>query len=77
MRVEQARRSDLAGIRGLLEYEQLPTGDLIGPELEKFLVCRDHKGVVGAIGLKIFESVALLRSLESIAAYAAEVQEVS
>lgn len=63
VRIEQARRSDLAGIRWLLEYEQLPTSDLIESALERFLVCRDDKGVVGAVGLEIFESVALLRSL--------------
>ena len=63
MGIEQAKRSDMAGIRWLLEYEQLPTGDLIEPALERFLVCRDDKGLVGAVGLEVFESVALLRSL--------------
>lgn len=63
MRVEQARRSDLAGIRWLLSYEQLPASDLTEAALERFLVCRDEKGVVGAAGLEIFENVALLRSL--------------
>jgi amino-acid N-acetyltransferase len=63
MRIEAARRSDLAGIRWLLEYEQLPANDLDESSLERFLVCRDEKGVVAAVGLEIFGRVALLRSL--------------
>lgn len=63
MRVEQARGSDLAGIRWLLECERLPTSDLNEHSLEGFLVCRDGIGVMGAVALEVFESVALLRSL--------------
>jgi len=63
MRIEQARRSDLAGIRWLLEYEHLPASDLTESALERFLVCRDEKGVVGAVGLELYDDVALLRSL--------------
>ena len=63
MRIEAARRSDLPGIRWLLEYEQLPASDLDESALEKFLVCRDDKGVVAAVGLETFGRVALLRSL--------------
>lgn len=63
MRIEQAQGSDLAGIRWLLEYERLPTSDLNESALEKFLVCRDDKGVVAAVSIEIFEKVALLRSL--------------
>jgi amino-acid N-acetyltransferase len=63
MRIEAARRSDLAGIRWLLEYEQLPANDLDESSLERFLVCRDEKGVVAAVGLEIFGQAALLRSL--------------
>lgn len=63
MRIEAARRSDLAGIRWLLNYEELPVDDLDESSVERFLVCRDEKGVVAAVGLEIFERVALLRSL--------------
>lgn len=63
MHIEAARASDLAGIRWLLEYERLPTSDLNEAALGRFLVCRDDKGVLGAVGLEIFENVALLRSL--------------
>lgn len=63
MRIETARRSDLAGIRWLLEYAQLPAGDLDESSLQGFLVCRDELGVVAAVGLDVFGQVALLRSL--------------
>lgn len=63
MRIEQAKRSDFAGIRWVLEHERLPTSDLKESALDKFLVCRDERGVVGAAGLDIFEKVALLRWL--------------
>jgi N-acetylglutamate synthase-like GNAT family acetyltransferase len=63
VRIEQARRSDLAGIRWLLEYERLPASDLTESALERFLVRRDEKGVVGAVGLETFENAALLPSL--------------
>jgi amino-acid N-acetyltransferase len=63
MRIEAARPSDLAGIRWLLNYEGLPIDDLDASSLERFLVCRDEKGVVAAVGLEVFGRVALLRSL--------------
>lgn len=50
MKIEEARRSDLSGIRWLLEYERLPSDDLTEKLLEHFLVYRDEKGVVGIIG---------------------------
>ena len=62
-RIEAARRSDLAGICRLLELERLPTGDITEQSLEYFLVCRDGKGVIGAVGIELFGSSALLRSL--------------
>jgi len=63
MRIEPARRSDLAGIRWLLEYDGLPSSDLDDSAVESFLVCRDEKGVVAAVGLELVGRVALLRSL--------------
>jgi amino-acid N-acetyltransferase len=63
MRIGSARRSDLPGIRWLLEYEGLPASDLDESLLERFLVCRDGRDVVAAVGLEVFGQVALLRSL--------------
>lgn len=63
MKVEAARRSDLAGIRWLLEYERLPQEDVTEQLLDHFLVCRDEKGVVGAVALEPFGNLMLLRSL--------------
>jgi amino-acid N-acetyltransferase len=58
-----ARRSDLAGIRWLLDMESLPSADITENALEQFLVYRDEKGVVGVVGLEKYGGVALLRSL--------------
>ena len=63
MRIEAARTSDLAGIRWLLEYEHLPSEDVSERLLDHFLVCRDEKGVVGAVAIEPFGDVVLLRSL--------------
>jgi amino-acid N-acetyltransferase len=58
-----ARRSDLAGIRWLLDMESLPSADITENALEHFLVYRDEKGVAGVVGLEKYGEVALLRSL--------------
>ncbi len=63
MRIEAARASDLAGIRWLLEYEYLPSEDVTEQLLDHFLVCRDEKGVVGAVALEPCGKHVLLRSL--------------
>jgi amino-acid N-acetyltransferase len=63
MRIEAARASDLAGIRWLLRYEQLPDEDVSEQLLEHFLVYRDDKGVAGTVALEPFGDVMLLRSL--------------
>ena len=61
--IDGARRADLAAIRWLLDRESLPSLDLTEDGLEHFLVYRDEKGVVGAVGLERYGEVALLRSL--------------
>jgi N-acetylglutamate synthase-like GNAT family acetyltransferase len=63
VRIEAARASDLAGVRWLLLYEQLPHEDVSERLLDHFLVYRDDKGVVGAIALEPFGEFVLLRSL--------------
>lgn len=63
MRVEAARTSDLPGIRWLLEYEHLPSEDVTEQLLAHFLVCRDERGVVGAVAIEPFGNLVLLRSL--------------
>lgn len=63
MRIDVARASDLAGIRWLLRYEQLPDDDISEHLLEHFLVYRDEKGVAGAVALEPFGDLMLLRSL--------------
>lgn len=63
MHIDSARPSDLPAVRGLLEHEGLPAGDLEESALEWFLVARSEEGVAAAVGLEIFDDVALLRSL--------------
>lgn len=72
MRIEAARASDLAGIRWLLEYEHLPSEDVSERLLDHFLVCRDQKGVVGAVAIEPFGDLVLLRSLVVAADYRGE-----
>jgi amino-acid N-acetyltransferase len=72
MRIEAARHSDLPGIRWLLEYEHLPNEDVTEALIEHFLVCRDDKGVVGAIALQPLGECVLLRSLVVAAEYRGE-----
>src|ERR1043165_2798634 len=47
---------------GLLQSEKLPVEDLTN-NLENFLTATDNDFIVGAIGLEIYESTGLLRSL--------------
>jgi amino-acid N-acetyltransferase len=61
--IEGARRSDLPGIRWLLDMESLPSVDITEAALEHFLVYRDETGVAGVVGLERYGEVALLRSL--------------
>lgn len=63
MKIEHACAADLPAIRWLLNYEHLPTEDLTERLLKHFLVCRDEKGIVGAVGLEPYGDLALLRSL--------------
>ena len=63
MRIEPAQPSDLPSIRWLLEYENLPVEDLTESSLQQFIVCRDDKGIFGAVGLERCGPYALLRSL--------------
>jgi N-acetylglutamate synthase-like GNAT family acetyltransferase len=46
-----------------LEYDHLPSEDVSEQLLDHFLVCRDEKGVVGAVALQPFGNLPLLRSL--------------
>jgi amino-acid N-acetyltransferase len=72
MRIEAARASDLAGVRWLLRYEQLPDDDVSEQLLEHFMVYRDEIGVVGAVALEPFGEFMLLRSLVVAAEYRKE-----
>jgi hypothetical protein len=48
--VEGARRSDLVGIRWLLNQHSLPSADITEHSLDHFLVYRDEIGVAGREG---------------------------
>lgn len=62
MKYEQADRCDLIEITGLLSSAGLPSED-VGLHLENFIVARDDGNVVGAVGIQLCGSDALLRSL--------------
>jgi amino-acid N-acetyltransferase len=61
--IDRARQSDLIGIRGLLDIEDLPSADITADALKHFLVYRDETGVAGVVGLEKYGECALLRSL--------------
>lgn len=62
MKYEKAKRRDLNEIVSLLSSAGLPSEDA-GLHLENFIVARDGGNVVGAVGIQIYGSDALLRSL--------------
>lgn len=59
----QAVASDLPGVRRLLQDCDLPVDDLQEATLEQFLLCENESGVIGVVGLQVFDNIALLRSL--------------
>jgi amino-acid N-acetyltransferase len=61
--LRQARPSDWNGIRELLVDSGLPCEDLGRDRLDGFLVAEDGGCLVGLIGLDIFDTTGLLRSL--------------
>jgi len=65
--IEQARTEDLPPIQALLQEAELP-GD-IGAPLPHFLVARHHGRLVGCVGMEVYGSDALFRSLAVEPAY--------
>ncbi len=63
MKTVNASAQDLAGIRWLLAADHLPFEDLTERSLKTFVVLQDGKQVAGAVGIEVYEEVALLRSL--------------
>lgn len=66
--LRQARSEDWDAIRHLLADSGLPTEDLGPNRLDGFLVATDNGGIVGLIGLEVFGTTGLLRSLVVAAA---------
>ena len=56
-------RPSLASITPLLEAADLPTSDLTESHLEHFFTCGPERAPTGLVGLEIYGSDALLRSL--------------
>lgn len=54
---------DLAAVRALLTTAGLPVADLSAACLDGFWGCGDGSGLTGVVGLEIYGTVALLRSL--------------
>jgi hypothetical protein len=57
-----AKRSELDKVLKLLESLDLP-GDGVEEHLDEFLVAEEAGRVIGAVGLEVYGSVGLLRSL--------------
>ncbi|MBU1050870.1 GNAT family N-acetyltransferase [Candidatus Bipolaricaulota bacterium] len=61
--IRPARPDDYVGICSLLQASHLPTQDLLLTRLEHFAVCVIDESLVGVIGLEVYGSQALVRSL--------------
>ena len=61
--VRRSRASDWAEVRQLLSSAELPIEDLQPAMLEHFLIAESAGAIVGLIGLQIYETIGLLRSL--------------
>lgn len=61
--LRQARAADWGAVRALLEESELPTDDLGPDRLDGFLVAEDGGALAGLIGLQVFGTTGLLRSL--------------
>lgn len=61
--LRQAHADDWDLIRGLLLEEDLPVDDLGPDKLDGFLVAEDGAEVAGIIGLQVFGTTGMLRSL--------------
>ena len=59
--LREAAAADLPAVLALLERSQLPTAG-VAEALPRFVVAEDRGRVVGAVGLEIYGSSALLRS---------------
>lgn len=61
--LRQAKADDWDAIRALLLESRLPTDDLGPDKLDAFLVAEDGGKLAGLIGLQVFGTTGLLRSL--------------
>ena len=61
--LRQATAEDWTAVRQLLSESGLPTEDLGPQKLDGFLVAEDDGVLAGLIGLEIFDTTGLLRSL--------------
>ena len=61
--LRQAREGDLDHVRRSLLACELPVDDLSAAKLERFLLAEDGDEIVGLIGLELFGTTGLLRSL--------------
>ncbi len=65
--IEPTEPRDLAAVGSLLVASSLPAGDL-GAANQLFFVAREAGALVGCVGLEIYDSAALLRSLAVVPA---------
>jgi amino-acid N-acetyltransferase len=61
--IRGATPADWPAIQTLLESERLPIDDLSAQALRHFQVAHSTPGILGAVGIELYGTVALLRSL--------------
>ncbi len=63
MHIRRATPDALDAIKQLLSHLDLPHSDLTPAHLEHFFVCREDDDIAGVVGLELYGTTALLRSL--------------
>lgn len=61
--LRSATANDWAAINSLLAAEDLPVADLNAGEISNFLIAEDEADLLGLIGIELYSTVGLLRSL--------------
>lgn len=60
---QKGKPEDLSDIRTLLQTCNLPESDLTTAHMQHFYLIKENESIIGTIGLEIYDSYGLLRSL--------------
>ena len=61
--IEKAKPKELLQVRSILERCELPSEDLTNDHMQHFFIAKADTGLIGTIGLEMYNGYGLLRSL--------------